>query len=120
MPYDVVWRTGANEPTTFSTTSDIKIAGENRPAGTYSLWTRPSRQSWSVILNKNIPDWGVSILSGGKETNRVPKEDVVEIEIPTEQTAETIENFTIDFDMQNQLYMLISWDRTLIKVPISK
>lgn len=120
VPYDAVWRTGANEPTTFSTTNDIKIAGKNLPAGTYSLWTRPSRQSWSVIFNKDIPDWGVSILSGGKETNRVPEEDVVEIEIPTEQTAETIENFTIDFDMKNQLYMLISWDRTLIKVPISK
>ncbi|MUH36631.1 DUF2911 domain-containing protein [Zobellia amurskyensis] len=120
VPYDAVWRTGANEPTTFSTANDIKIAGKNLPAGTYSLWTRPSRQSWSVIFNKNIPEWGVTILSGGKETTRVLEEDVVEIEIPTEQIAETVENFTIDFDQQKELYMRISWDRTRVKVPISK
>ncbi|WP_276167580.1 DUF2911 domain-containing protein [Zobellia alginiliquefaciens] len=120
VPYDMVWRTGANEPTTFSTKTDIKIKGENLPAGTYSLWTRPGRQSWSVIFNKNIPTWGVSILSGGKETTRVIDKDVIEVEIPTEQTSQTVENFTIDFDMQHELFMLMSWDRTLIKVPISK
>ncbi|MBU2945176.1 DUF2911 domain-containing protein [Zobellia uliginosa] len=120
VPYDVVWRTGANEPTTFSTENDIKVAGENLPAGTYSLWTRPNRQSWSIIFNKYIPEWGVSILSGGKETTRIEKEDVIEIEIPTKETIETIENFTINFEMETQLFMSISWDRTLVKIPISK
>ncbi|WP_289041288.1 DUF2911 domain-containing protein [uncultured Zobellia sp.] len=120
VPYDVVWRTGANEPTTFSTASDIKIDGKNLSSGVYSLWTRPGRQTWSVIFNKNIPDWGVSILSGGKETTRILEEDVIEIEIPTEQLAETVEHFTIDFDNTGQLYMRIMWDKTLVKVPISK
>ncbi|MDB2606364.1 DUF2911 domain-containing protein [Zobellia sp.] len=120
VPYDTIWRTGANEPTTFTTSTDIKIESKNLPAGTYSLWTRPNRQSWSVIFNKDVPDWGVTILSGGKETTRVPGKDVLEVEIPTEELPKTIENFTIDFDRQLHLYMRMTWDRTQVKISISK
>ena len=72
VPYDVVWRTGANEPTTFSTGSDIKIIDKTLSAGTYSLWTKPGKESWGVIFNKEIPDWGVTILSGGKKNHKKP------------------------------------------------
>ncbi|WP_076456162.1 DUF2911 domain-containing protein [Zobellia uliginosa] len=120
VPYDEIWRTGANEPTTFTTATDILVANYPLPKGTYSLWTRPGRQSWSVIFNSHIPDWGVTVLSGGKKTTRIPKHDILEIEIPTEETKLPIENLTIDFERQNQLFLGISWDRTKIKIPISK
>lgn len=120
VPYDVVWRTGANEPTTFTTATDIRISNKDLPAGTYSLWTVPGKENWSVIFNKDVPDWGVSILSGGKETSRTPEDDMVKVEVPVEETAKTMEKFTINFTDTEQLYMDISWDRTLVKVPISK
>ncbi|MCJ7467357.1 MAG: DUF2911 domain-containing protein, partial [Maribacter sp.] len=75
VPYDKVWRTGANEPTTFRTATDIKIDNKKMPAGTYSLWTIPKKESWLVLFNKEVPDWGVKILSGGKETTRKPEQD---------------------------------------------
>jgi len=120
VPYDVVWRTGANEPTTFTTATDIRILNKTLPAGTYSLWTKPGKESWSIIFNTDIPDWGVTILSGGKETTRASEKDVVNVDVPVEETSQTVENFTIDFTDSAQLYMDISWDHTLIKVPINK
>lgn len=120
VPFDQVWRTGANEPTTFTTTSKIRIADKSLPEGTYSLWTKPGTQNWSVMFNSDIPDWGVTVLSGGKETTRVAEKDVVEIQAPVEETSKVIENFTIDFESNGQLFMIISWDRTQIKIPINK
>ncbi len=119
VPYGIVWRTGANEPTTFTTASDIKITDKNLPAGTYSLWTEPNPESWSVIFNKEVPEWGVTILSGGKETTREPESDVVQIEVPTEELSSVQEYFTIAFEDSEALYLTLSWDRTQVKVPIN-
>ena len=54
VPYNKVWRTGANEATVFVTGTDIKVMGKTLPAGSYSLWTIPREDNWSVILNKEI------------------------------------------------------------------
>lgn len=119
VPYDTVWRTGANEPTTFTTASDVRIFDKVLPAATYSLWTKPGKETWAVMFNSAIPDWGVTILSRGKETTRIPAKDVLAIEVPVEKTDEVIENFTIGFMYQDQLYMNLSWDRTMVKIPIN-
>lgn len=118
-PYDKVWRTGANEPTTFTTVSDIRIVDKKLPSGVYSLWTIPGEESWSVIFNKDVPEWGVTLISGGKETTRIPEEDIVTVEVPVEKTAQVVEDFTIDFTDQGQLYLNLSWDKTKIKIPIN-
>ena len=120
VPYDVVWRTGANEPTTFTTGSDIKIIDKPLPAGTYSLWTKPGKDSWGVIFNKEVPDWGVTILSGGKKTTRNMEADVVSVIVPTEQMANVQEKLNIGFEDDELLYLALSWDQTKIKVPINK
>ncbi|WP_149275262.1 DUF2911 domain-containing protein [Pareuzebyella sediminis] len=120
VPYDQVWRTGANEPTTFTTGSDIKIGGKTLPSGTYSLWTIPGIDNWTVIFNEDIPDWGVTLLSGGSETARIPEKDVLKVEIPSEETKETIENFTIDFKVEQELYMSIAWEKTNVEIPIKR
>ena len=120
VPYDVVWRTGANEPTTFTTGSDIKIIDKTLPAGTYSFWTKPGKDSWGVIFNKEIPDWGVTILSGGKKTTRNKEADVVIVNVPTEQMANVQEKLNIGFEDDELLYLVLSWDQTKIKVPINK
>ncbi len=120
VPYDAVWRTGANEPTTFETRSDILVIDKSLPAGEYSLWTKPGKESWTVMFNKDIPDWGVSISSGGRETTRDPEQDIVQVEIPVEELPESVESFTIDFAGDGQLYLRLYWDKTQVKVPLSR
>ncbi len=120
VPYGVVWRTGANEPTTFTTTSDIKIIDKELPAGTYSFWTKPGKESWEVMFNSEIPDWGVTIMSGGKETTRNPKTDVINVEVPSQQISSVQEKLDIEFEDSGQLYLTLSWDQTKIKVPVNK
>jgi hypothetical protein len=65
VPYDVVWRTGANESTTFETNMDLTIEGKKLPAGKYSLWTIPGVDVWSVIFNSQYGQWD-KFKSGGQ------------------------------------------------------
>jgi hypothetical protein len=58
VPYDTVWRTGANEATTISFSDDVMIDGEPVEAGTYSLFTVPGEDEWTVILNSVAQQWG--------------------------------------------------------------
>ena len=58
VPYDKVWRTGANEATTFSFSTPVKINGQALPAGIYSFHTIPGKTSWTLIFNKKAEQWG--------------------------------------------------------------
>lgn len=58
VPYGEVWRTGANEATTFEISKDAFINGQKLPAGKYSLFTIPGEKSWVVIFNKEPNQWG--------------------------------------------------------------
>src|SRR3954466_13055280 len=52
VPYDVIWRAGANEPTLVTFSTPVKVEGQDVPAGTYSFFLIPSQQQWTVVLNK--------------------------------------------------------------------
>lgn len=119
VPYDVVWRTGANEPTTFTTATPINVMGQALAPGTYSLWTIPNPKKWKVIFNKEVPDWGVTILSGGADTTRDPAQDALQLEVDSNTLMSPQENFTIDFVKRTTLFLTLSWDKTGISVPIS-
>src|SRR5436189_2318357 len=58
VPYDQVWRAGANENTVFTTTSDITVEGKALPAGTYGLHTIPTKGTWTIIFSKDYVAWG--------------------------------------------------------------
>ena len=58
VPYDKIWRTGANEATTISFSDDVSIDGQTLPKGTYSLHTIPGKISWTLIFNKVADQWG--------------------------------------------------------------
>lgn len=118
VPFDKVWRTGANEPTTFSTSQPIEIIDKPLSAGTYSLWTVPNKENWKVIFNHEVPDWGVTLLGDGTKTTRDASKDVISVEVPSKATIQPIENFTIDFTNQDQLYLSLPWDETVVNVPI--
>ncbi|MDM7914857.1 MAG: DUF2911 domain-containing protein [Candidatus Eisenbacteria bacterium] len=61
VPYDKVWRTGANEATTIAFSSDVKVDGHPLKAGTYSLHTIPTKGDWTVIFNSKAEQWGLSL-----------------------------------------------------------
>lgn len=66
VPYGELWRTGANKATKITFSKDVTINGENVPAGSYSLFTIPGKDEWTVILNKETELWGTG---GYKEEN---------------------------------------------------
>ena len=58
MPYGQVWRLGANEATTITFSTPVKIEGKDVPAGTYALFAIPGKDKWTFIVNKNAKQWG--------------------------------------------------------------
>lgn len=124
VPYGQVWRTGANEPTTFSTSKDIEIIGKTLPSGTYSLWTIPNKDRWKVIFNTQIPDWGVTRVNGN-QTTRESRYDFLTVEVPVRVLEEPMEEFSITFEKEGQYqnvqnYLSLAWDIIKIRLPISK
>ncbi|MBK9759843.1 MAG: DUF2911 domain-containing protein [Flavobacteriales bacterium] len=115
VPYDVVWRTGANEATTFSTNKDLNIGGQNLPAGKYTLWTIPGKNEWKVIFNKEMYGWGVDF---DQKAQRKPEFDALQATIAPEILPEELEMFTISVDDAATPALVLAWDRTRVVVPM--
>lgn len=114
LPYEEVWRTGANEATTFTTATDIEVGRQTLPAGTYTLWTIPSADHWSVIFNSQAYSWGTGFDGVAK---REAEYDVVKVDVATQNTTSPVEMFTIAFE-GDALSMSLAWDQTKVLVPI--
>ncbi|MFZ0389841.1 MAG: DUF2911 domain-containing protein [Calditrichia bacterium] len=71
VPYNEIWRTGANEATKISFSTDVKINGQKLPQGEYSLFTIPSQNQWTVIFNKNTGLWGADGYQESEDALRV-------------------------------------------------
>lgn len=112
VPYGEVWRTGANEATEITLTRDIFINGTLLAAGTYSIFTIPGAEKWTIIINKDVGLWGAY--------NYNIKQDVLRFDIPVIQLGnEAFEAFTIQFDQRNNVAdLLLLWDKTKISIPI--
>lgn len=116
VPFGEVWRTGANEATTFTTSKDILVDGSLLPAGKYTLWTIPMESSWKVIFNAEMYPWGITT---DQRPSRLPQHDVLVVELPVRRLKEPVEQFTIDFtDSHDFILLNLAWDRTLVRVPI--
>ena len=116
VPYNKVWRTGANEATTFSSNKDLIIQGMLLPKGDYTLWTVPMEERWKVMFNSGQYQWGVD---EKMEPMWDPNYDVIELEVPVKQLESVVEKFTISFDnATGNLKMTLAWDSTMIEVPI--
>src|SRR6202030_4000288 len=90
VPYGKVWRAGANEATTFVTTSDITVGGKAVPAGKYTIFALPSEDRWSLIISKKTGEWGTAYPG--------PENDLVRVDMKVSKTSASVENFTIAFD----------------------
>jgi hypothetical protein len=92
VPYDKVWRVGANEATIFTTSKDIKIGDKTLPAGKYSLYSIAGKDSWKVIFNSKTGQWGINM--DGSTTDDPAKDVLVTTVKPVKSGAKT-ESFTI-------------------------
>lgn len=114
VPYNEVWRTGANEATTFTTNKDITMGQEALSAGTYTLWTIPEEDRWTIILNSKMYGWGVNFDS---KATREPEFDVISFQRRVENLpGEAVEQFTISFAEDASLQL--EWDKTRVSIPI--
>jgi hypothetical protein len=110
VPYDEVWRTGANEATNFTTSDDITIGGQTLSAGTYALLTIPTSETWTVIFNKDADQWGSN---GYKE-----EEDAVRIQVTPEAAGHREwMSFTFENLETSRGELVLRWDE--LRVPIS-
>ena len=113
VPYDKVWRLGANEATELTTTESIRIGGKQLPAGTYSLFAIPHENSWTLIANGNLGQWGA--FSYAEDA------DVLRLEAPAQRTEQIHEAFTINLEQdegQSGARLVMTWGQTRVTVPI--
>ena len=117
VPYGEVWRTGANEPTTFSVKKKIEFGGKELPPGNYTLWTIPQQDSWTVIVNAKHYGWGVNM---NGVASREPDADVLQVVVPVKETMQETEQFTIAFAGSGAHPELVfKWDVVEVSVPMS-
>lgn len=112
VPFGKVWRTGANEATEITTTADIILAGNTIPAGTYTVFSIPEKDQWTIILNKELGQWGAYRYDESK--------DLIRFTVPTKQLTEVYEPFTIEFEQNtNDVLLKMMWDRTGVEIPVA-
>jgi hypothetical protein len=112
-PYGKVWRNGANEATTFVTSSDLMVGGSHVPAGSYTIFAIPNKDKWTLIINKKTGEWGIPYKYEGDELARV---DMKLSTLPS-----PVENFTIAYDKTaTGCTLREEWDTTRASVDISK
>ncbi len=113
VPYGEVWRTGANEATTFVTNADVKVGGKAVPAGSYTLFTVPKADSWWLVISKKTGEWGTDYPG--------EKEDLARVPMKVSKNGPPIENFTIAFDQGGSKCTLrMAWETTTASVEITK
>jgi hypothetical protein len=113
VPFGEVWRTGANEATEMTITQDVAINGAQVKAGTYALFTIPEKEKWTIILNRDLGQWGAY--------NYNQKMDVLRFEVPSKAIPDSVvfEPFTIRIDQKTdtaEIFML--WDKTQVSFTI--
>src|SRR6266481_3147504 len=111
VPYGQVWRAGANEATTFATSSDITVGGKTVPAGKYTIFAIPGEDKWTLVISKKTGEWGTAYPG--------PDNDLARIDMKVSKTSALVENFTIAFDQGASACTLrIEWENTRASVDI--
>jgi len=113
VPYDHVWRTGANTATKVSFSTPVKLNGTAIPAGTYELFTIPGKDEWTVIIHKNMSQWGAYAYD--------PKNDVARFKAQPAALTTGLETLSISFnDLRDESATLnIAWEKVRVPVAIT-
>ncbi len=115
VPYDKIWRTGANEPTMIHTTAPISIAGIKVQPGIYSFYTVPGKTEWKVIVNRSTSQWGHE----GQYSAEVKAQEVGRGTVRSMQMDDHVEMFTIRAEPSgNGATLFLEWEKTRVRVPV--
>ncbi len=114
VPYGELWRTGANVNTQLSFQDPVVMGGLSIPAGTYSLFSIPEEESWTIILYDELGRYGVP---DSLEESRV----VARFKVASQSMSRTFESFDISFDNHSPsgADLALAWENTYVKIPIS-
>ncbi len=116
VPWDQVWRTGANEATTFVTDTNIKVGDLSVPAGNYTLYTIPGKTEWTIIINQQTGQWG-TVYQEAQDLGRTKV-------APSKngRDKKEVDPFTISFDKPKgkKTVMNLEWVTTKVSVPITE
>ncbi len=113
VPYEKVWRVGANEAPEIKFLQNVTIDGKKIKAGVYSLFIIPTEKEWTVIFNTDLDVWGAYSYN--------EKNDVLRVKVTPKQTADVNEFLSIQFmkgEGKNSAIMQLGWDKTMIELPI--
>lgn len=112
VPYNKLWRTGANSATVIKFTEPVEIKGKKLDTGSYALYTIPNIDSWEIIFNKGVNNAGVS---GYKESD-----DVIRFYVEPSRMREKMETFTMQFEniKPESCDLNIMWEKTRVTIPI--
>lgn len=112
VPYDEVWRAGANASTLLEASRDFFVGETPVPAGTYAVYAIPSKGDWTVILNSNTKAWGTN----GYD----PANDVVRIAIKPQKLPESRERLTFLFSnaTDDAVHLDLEWEKVRVRIPI--
>lgn len=113
VPYNKLWRTGANSATIIKFTDAVEINGKKIDTGSYALYTIPGIDTWEIILNKGISNWGV--------TNYKESDDVLKFKVQAIKMKMATESFTMQFaDVKAESCALhLMWEKTAVAIPIT-
>jgi hypothetical protein len=113
VPYGQVWRTGADEATTLETDATLDINGLKVPAGKYALFTVPTPNSWTLIVDKTAKQWGAFSYKGGAT-------DLGRTEMRVSKSGPPVEQFTITLTPAggNAATLKMEWEQTAASVPV--
>src|SRR3989441_11309826 len=111
VPYGKVWRTGANEATAFVTDANLTVGGKDVPAGSYTIFTVPGADKWTLIVNKKTGEWGIPY--------KYESDELARVDMQVSKTASPVENFTIAFDQTGGgCTMHLDWENTRASVEV--
>ena len=110
VPFDKVWRTGANAATKITLKQDATIGGKDIPARDYSIYTIPGENEWTVMFNNKL-DGGMNYPEG---------DDQIRFQVKPEKLTDFVETFTIEFSdiTDTSANIVLSWENTKVKFPI--
>jgi len=113
VPFGQVWRTGANEATTFVTDGDVMVGGKPVAAGSYTIFTIPNPDKWTLIVSKKTGEWGIPYPGEG--------DDLMRTEMKVSSLPAPVENFTISFKAAGSTCtMQVDWESTRASIEISR
>jgi hypothetical protein len=113
VPYGQIWRAGANESTTFVGGSDVTVGGKAVPAGSYTIFTIPAEDKWTLVISKKTGEWGTAYPGADN--------DLARIDMKVTKLSAPVENFTIAFDQAGAGCTLkMEWETTEASVDIKK